>query len=108
MAAKTTTILTRMIMDEVEAADMTENRGPDGKLVIPLSRMESLVNTLGSATVLPKQSVNMQIDGNSLAERMAAANARLLQRDRLPGASLVEPVPTDSGASGTPVPKPDA
>jgi hypothetical protein len=94
MAANTTTVLIRMVTDAVEIADQTDNVGPDNKPIIPLGRMESLINTLGQSTVLPKQSVTMQIDGNSLADRMAAADARLQQRESLlPGASLVEALP---------------
>ena len=84
MAAKVVTQITRMIADEVEIADNQDNRSLDDKPIIPLGRLESLLQTLGDRTILPKQSVNVQVDGDSLAERMAAARARLEQQGERP------------------------
>jgi hypothetical protein len=94
IAAKVTTLSARMTLDELEAADMQENRGPDGKPIIPLRQLKEIAVDFGSVSSMPKQSVNMQIDGNSLAEKMAAARARLDQhRESLPDASPVETLP---------------
>jgi hypothetical protein len=94
LAAKVTSVASRMTLDELEAADLQDNRDPSGKPIIPLRQLKEVAIDFGSVSSMPKQSVNMQIDGNSLAEKMAAARARLDQhRESLPDASPVEALP---------------